>query len=410
MSARNGPHTAPQPALNLQAAGRTDPCRKPSRILLNTANTARSISLHVPPVAYPDLPPVGGQVGPEPEDFVVDEVPAYSTSGKGEHQYVHVRKRLLTTPELVRRLAKACGVHERDVGYAGLKDKHAVTTQWLSLSAKTAISPQLDLGPGVEILAVTRHENKLRTGHLLGNRFSITLLGTSENALERAHAIADRLRVDGLPNYFGAQRFGFAGRNLPDALDWLAHGARGRNRFEQKLFPSVVQSELFNRYLSARLELGSKQLLSGEVVRLEGAGAMFRVDDVAAEQPRLAAGDLHLTGPMIGPKLRPAAARALELEQRLTRELGLDEAALGALGRHAPGARRDLFAPLRDLSIEALPGRAERALLLSFTLPAGGYATEVLRQLTHEAFLKASGHARAEPGSNQPDSTSESLT
>jgi tRNA pseudouridine13 synthase len=325
---------------------------------------------------------------------LVDEVPAYATSGKGEHQYVQVQKRLLTTPELVRRLAKACGVNERDVGYAGLKDKFAVTTQWLSLATKAVISPEMPLGDGVKILAVARHDNKLRTGHLLGNRFTITLVGVHQDALQRAERIAAGLRTEGLPNYFGAQRFGHAGRNLADALAWLARGGRGRNRFEQKLFPSVVQAELFNRYSSARLALGARQLIAGEVVRLEGAGAMFRVDDVEKEQPRLTARDLHLTGPMLGPKMRPAAADALALEQRLTSELGLDEAMLGALGREAPGTRRDLFAPLPDLKIDAVTDRDQPALRLSFTLPAGGYATEVLRQLTHEPFLSASGHAK----------------
>jgi tRNA pseudouridine13 synthase len=366
---------------------------------------ARDVRVHEPPVAYPELPAVGGRVGPEPEDFLVDELPAYAASGKGEHQYVLARKRLLTTPELAKRLARAAGVNERDVGYAGLKDKYAVTTQWLSLQSKLAVTKELDLGPGVEILEVTRHDNKLRTGHLLGNRFSITLTGVGEGALEKATAVAERLRADGLPNYFGAQRFGHGGRNLTDALSWLQRGARGRNRFEQKLFPSVVQAELFNRYLSARLALDARRLLAGEVVRLHGAGAMFRVDDVATEQPRLDQRDLHLTGPMIGPKMRPAGADALELERRLTAELGLDEQMLGALGREAPGARRDLFAPLTDLSIAAVSEKSEPALRLSFTLPAGGYATEVLRQLTHEPFLSGSGHLKppgaqpSEPGS-----------
>jgi tRNA pseudouridine13 synthase len=374
--------------------------------IVDSASAARSIALHEPPVAYPDLPPVGGKIGPDPEDFMVDEVPAYAASGKGEHQYVQVQKRLLTTPELVRRLAKAVGMNERDVGYAGLKDKYAVTTQWLSLATKTAISPDLALGEGVKILAVTRHDNKLRTGHLLGNRFTITLTGVHEQAYERAEQIAARLRHEGLPNYFGAQRFGHAGRNLPDALSWLARGGRGRNRFEQKLFPSVVQSELFNRYLSARVALGTSQLITGEVVRLEGAGAMFRVDDLEKEQPRFAARDLHLTGPMLGPKMRPASAEALALEQRITSELGLDEPMLGALGREAPGTRRDLFAPLPDLVLEPVTDRPEPALRLSFTLPAGGYATEVLRQLTHEPFLTASGHTKAPAGQeSESDST-----
>jgi tRNA(Glu) U13 pseudouridine synthase TruD len=121
---------------------------------------------------------------------------------------------------------------------------------------------------------------------------------------------------------------------------------------------------------------------------------MFRVEDVATEQPRLEARDLHLTGPMLGPKMRPAAAEALALERSITAELGLDEAALGVLGRNAPGSRRDLFAPL-DLALEAVTDRGEPALRLSFTLPAGGYATEVLRQLTHEPFSSGSGHVKA---------------
>jgi tRNA pseudouridine13 synthase len=180
---------------------------------------------------------------------------------------------------------------------------------------------------------------------------------------------------------------------LSDALRWLSRGARGRNRFEQKLFPSVIQSEIFNRYLSARFALGRERLLLGEVVRLEGAGAMFRVEDLEKEQARFAAKDLHLTGPMLGPKMRAAGAEALALEQRITAELQLDEAALGALGRNAPGTRRDLLAPLPDLQVEEVTVREQRALRLSFTLPAGGYATEVIRQLTHEPFLANAGSA-----------------
>lgn len=370
-------------------------------------SASATVSLHQPPVAYPDLPPIGGKVGSAPEDFVVDEVPLYAASGKGEHQYLHVQKRLLTTPDLLRRIARAAGVHERDIGHAGMKDKHAVTTQWVSVQSKQELTPALELGPEAQVLAVTRHDNKLRTGHLLGNRFTITLAGVHADALERANAIAERLRQDGLPNYFGVQRFGHGGRNVPDALRFLERGGRSRNRFEQKLLPSVVQSELFNRYLTARLALGARQLILGEVVRLEGAGAMFRVEDVAQEQPRLAARDLHLTGPMLGPKMRPASDDALALEQRVTGELGLDEAMLGTLGRQAPGARRDLFAPL-DLTLEAVTGGAEPALRLSFTLPAGGYATEVLRQLTHEPFLSGSGHVKAPPAAEGSGDSSES--
>src|SRR5262249_43071472 len=160
--------------------------------------------------------------------FRVDEIPAYAASGSGEHLYVRVQKRELTTPELVRRLARAAGVDARDVGYAGLKDKHAVTSQWLSFPAQAAPPEGWELPPGVELLEVSRHGNKLRTGHLAGNRFSIALVGGGAGAAERARAIADALLARGLPNYFGAQRFGRGGANLELARSWLADGAKKR--------------------------------------------------------------------------------------------------------------------------------------------------------------------------------------
>lgn len=357
---------------------------------------------HTPLLLAPELPPLPIAVGPAPEHFNVEELPLYAASGSGEHHYVLVQKRCLTTPELVRRLARAARVDERDIGYAGLKDKHAVTTQWLSLPSKAQVSLELALGPEARVLEVTRHQNKLRTGHLLGNRFRLGLVPTAPGALLEASAAApalELLRQRGLPNYFGAQRFGRGGRNLADAVAWLAAGARGRSRFEQKLFSSVIQSEAFNRYLSLRLAAGCERLLTGEVVRLQNSAAMFRVEDAPREQPRLEARDICLTGPLVGPKLRPAAAEALALEQRALEPLALSPEQLELLGRFAPGARRDLFAPIGELELRA-DEHDGAPLWLGFHLPAGAYATELVRQLSHAPFV---GEARDEQSASALD-------
>ncbi len=332
------------------------------------------------------LPAIDAQIGPAVEDFVVDEVPLYPRSGEGEHYYVRVEKRGLTTPAMVRAVTRAAGVDERDVGYAGLKDKHAVTTQWLSLPSKARPPSEWQLPDGIVVLEESRHSNKLRTGHLLGNRFRITLDTPDTGALEKASAISEALKSRGLYNYFGGQRFGRRGDGLGQALGWLREGAKlhGLPRFLTKLYPSVIQAEVFNRYFSARRALGLDRLITGEVVRLDGAGAMFSVEDAEREAPRLASSDIHLTGPIFGPKARPASADAAALEHASIAELGLSSEAQDKLARLAPGTRRDLIAPLTDLSLSwAAVGRLE----VEFSLPSGSYATEVIRQLTHSPFL-----------------------
>jgi tRNA pseudouridine13 synthase len=342
---------------------------------------------HEPP-SPPELEPAGGAIGPEPGDFVVDEVPAYALSGQGEHLWLRIEKTRMTTAEAIEHVARAAGVRARDVGSAGMKDKHAVTTQWLSLP--TAADPaSFRLPDGLVVLEHTRHENKLRTGQLRGNRFRIRLVGVPEGGFERASAIVRALKERGLPSYFGGQRFGRGGENLPRALDWLAAGApmRGkRARFYAKLYSSVIQSEVFNRYLTARSQLGLDRLIEGEVVRLAGTGSLFAVEDPLREEPRLAALDLHLTGPLPGPKTRAAHGAALELEQRILGELGLGADALAPLARHAPGARRDLVVMPEGLELRAL---GDGELELEFFLPSGAYATELVRRITGDSLLAA---------------------
>lgn len=369
--------------------------------------------IHIEPFSPPrfcPLPPCGGHIGSLPKHFIVEEIPAYPLSGAGEHLFLWVEKVGKNTNDVVKAIARAAGVKERDIGFAGMKDKNAITRQWFSLCRKESDGESWDLGPGITLLRQERHGNKLRTGHLIGNRFTITLVGALEDAFPRAQAIAAFLKENGLPNYFGAQRFGHRGKNLSQALTWLGgSGAekapeqgrdrrdrRGRrpqkDRFENKLLPSVIQSEIFNRYTFERLGR-PEELLLGEVVRLDGTGKSFVVEDLEAELPRFRAKDLHRTGPMIGPKGLKAEHAARELEASVCAALALDEAALERLGQHAPGTRRDLMLLPEGLDLSQ---SEDGELVLSFTLPAGAYATGVLREFTGTEFSSPRENA-AEP-------------
>lgn len=336
----------------------------------------------VPPIEFEDLPAVGGRIGDEPEHFMVEEIPAYEPSGEGEHAYVWLEKRLQNTRGVAAQLARAAGVPLREIGYAGLKDRRAVTRQWFSLPARSRPPEEWQLPDGVQVLLVSRHKNKLRTGHLIGNRFALGFVDVPAGGKERAERILSRLATSGVGNYFGPQRFGRGGQNLASALAWLRDGARPPRGTDAKLLSSVVQSEHFNRYAVRRLQDRS-HLLVGDVVRLAGSGAHFVVEDAAVEQPRLDAGDLVLTGPMIGPRGLQAKGAARELELAVADELGLTPELLERLGDDAPGARRDLLLVPSEITLtEPEPGRLD----VSFRLPKGAYATQVARELSRSPW------------------------
>jgi len=341
-----------------------------------------------PPLITADLAPIHGRLGSEPEDFRVDEIPAYLPSGSGSHRYVRVKKRQLTTPDLVHILAKAAGVPEPSVGHAGMKDKHALTTQWLSLPIPSLEPERWELPPSVEILESSLHANKLRTGHSHGNRFTLRLVDLAPGDKARFDKLWARIQM-GIYNGFGPQRFGFGGANLSKALNWLRKrtplpGPKGR--FLKKLNVSVIQSEIFNRYLLRRIEASLESPLLGEVVRLKGSGACFIVKDTAEEKPRWSTGDILPTGPMVANRIHPCAeSDALRLEQEAARSL-CTEGELSELGSEAPGARRDLLLALGEPVCE---WENDQILKLTFELPSGAYATGVLREVTHSPWLDA---------------------
>ena len=339
---------------------------------------------HVPPIATSDWPAVGGRLGPELDDFVVEEIPLYAPSGQGEHWYVLLRKRGMTTQDLVANVARAANVAPREVGMAGLKDKHAVTVQWLSVGVRGAREPaDWQLPSGIDLVDVKRHENKLRTGHLAGNRFKVRLVDTEPDAVVRARGIFAYIEQNGLVNYFGVQRFGRGGGNLRQAVAWLRRPRARADRFHRKLYPSVLQAEVFNRYATLRLA-EHEELFAGEIVRLEGRAAVFRVIDPASELDRLRQRDIHRTGPMFGPKMLEATERAGALEQEALASLGLRGEEVTRLGKFAPGTRRDLLVWPSEMALEA---SGQTGLRLEFTLPSGSYATQLVRELTRTPFF-----------------------
>jgi len=336
------------------------------------------------PLLTPSLPGTGGLVRALLEDFRVEELPLYPASGQGEHLYLEVEKRGRTTPDVARELAAALGASERDVGYAGLKDKRAIAVQ--RFSVPTRASPAELSGPGWRALGFARHANKLRPGHLGGNRFAIAVRGCVPDALECARAVCAEVRLRGAANLYGPQRFGMRGDNAALGASVLARKAPRLDRFRRRLALSALQAELFNRCLAARIAGGLfASALDGDVMKKRASGGLFVCDDPSADAARVAAGEIDPCGPLPGHDLYPARGAALAREQAVLAEAGIDPASFAAGGDEMRGARRPYRIPVDDLDVsEPEPGR----LLLCFSLPKGSYAAAVLREILKEPAVE----------------------
>ncbi len=333
-----------------------------------------------PPLVTADLPGCGGRVKASPEDFRVDEIPAYPPSGAGPHLWLLVEKRDRTTRDVVRELARVLGVPDRDAGCAGLKDRAAVTTQWISFPAARDPDPASLAGPGYRVLQASRHGNKLRTGHLRGNRFLVTVRGGD---LARARACADALRARGFANYFGPQRFGAAGRNA-DLGRALLLGRRdpeaeraARDRFLRRLVLSAWQARVFNAWLAERLRDGLFAVaLPGDVLKRLDSGGLFVCEAPEVDAPRVRSFACSPAGPMFGHKMPGAAGEALAREERLLAAEGVTRADLARGRGETEGTRRAARLPV-DLTLEP----AEGGFRARFELPRGSYATVLLEEL-----------------------------
>lgn len=333
------------------------------------------------PRAHATPLPLSGRLRHTPEDFQVEEILGYAPEGSGEHALLWVEKRDANTDWVARELARFAGVPPLDVGYAGLKDRHAVTRQAFTVQLAGKPDPDWSAFPHgeVKVLAATRHTRKLKRGALRGNRFVLVLRevrGDRERAERTLAAIAAR----GVPNYFGEQRFGREGGNVAQARAMFA--GRRVDRAKRSILLSAARSQIFNAVLAARVERGAWDTpLDGEIWSLAGSRSWFGPEpfgDALAE--RLARGDIHPSGPLWGQGESPAAGEAGVLEREVAAAYA--DLAEGLAAARMEQERRPLRLLPKDLHWRWL---GDDALELSFELPAGAYATVVMRELAGEA-------------------------
>ncbi|WP_433639250.1 tRNA pseudouridine(13) synthase TruD [Kluyvera georgiana] len=320
-----------------------------------------------------------GQLKASPEDFLVVEDLGFEPDGEGEHILVRILKNGCNTRFVADALAKFLKIHAREVSFAGQKDKHAVTEQWLCARVPGNTMPDLSQFQleGCQVLEYARHKRKLRLGALKGNQFTLVLREVSgrDDVETRLQAIAER----GVPNYFGAQRFGIGGSNLLGALRWAESGAPVRDRNKRSFWLSAARSALFNQIVSERLKKPDfNQVVDGDALQLAGRGSWFVATDEeqAVLQARVDARELMITAALPGSGDWGTQRTALEFEQTVLAE----EMALQSLLQRekVEAARRAMLLYPQQLSWNWWD---DVTVELRFWLPAGSFATSVVREL-----------------------------
>ena len=334
------------------------------------------------PYLTASIPALGGRIRSTPEDFCVDERPLYLPCGEGEHLYIKITKRGLSTPDLVLRLSSQLHVKAQTIGVAGLKDAQAVTTQMVSLQgvkadAVAALATDERL-LSVEVLG--RHRNRLRKGHHAGNHFRLVVRDVREGSEDLLSRLFDELVRRGVPNYFGPQRQGRSGTNFQLGAELLQDAAR-RNKMPRSKriwFMNAYQSYVFNQIVARRIETIDRVLLGDCAMKSEN-GACFPVEQPDVEQLRADRFEISPTGPLFGSRAPWATGVPGDIERAVIAELGSTPDLLSKAGAECGfrGERRALRVRLNDLAW-SLDGSV---LTLSFWLPPGSYATSVLREV-----------------------------
>lgn len=343
-----------------------------------------------PPLLTADLPGIGGRIKSVPEDFEVEEIPAYEPSGSGDFLFLWIEKRGLGAEYFVRQVARRLDIPVGEVGTAGMKDRHAVTRQMVSVPASVEDRLGQLEGDGIHLLKVSKHSNKLKAGHLHGNRFRILVreLKAVPDLNNLLMTYLDRLRCVGMPNYYGPQRFGHGGETIRAGLILLkgekpaaspdGRKTNWRSPFLRRLALSAAQAGLFNHCLGRRLVDGFYRcVLPGDVLAKWPFGGLFVTENVAKEQERFDAGEIVTAGPIFGRKLFRAASEAAAREAATLTEFGLSASSFSEFGKLLQGTRRHNLVYPTNLSA----AMEDVGLRLSFTLPAGSYATVLLREL-----------------------------
>ncbi len=315
-----------------------------------------------------------------PEDFCVDEELPFTPDGDGDHALIRVRKRGCNTDWVARLLLRFSGVRSQDVGYAGLKDRHAVATQWFSVDLSQQPEPdwhELE-SDELKILEVHRHRRKLRRGVLRGNRFRLTLRNV-EGDVDQLESKLHLIMASGVPNYFGEQRFGRGFQNLMKA-EHLLKGKAGKKpgRHKKGIYYSAARSWIFNQVLSERINRQCwDKAMSGDVMMLDGSASVFTLDEVDEEiRRRVQEMDIHPTGPLCGEGIEPVKGECAELENAICDQYR--DWVDGLAAARVKSARRSLR--LMPVNLE-WKFTNDQNLVLSFFLPKGSYATSVIREL-----------------------------
>jgi tRNA pseudouridine13 synthase len=328
-----------------------------------------------------------------PQDFLVYEQLGFEPSGEGEHAFLHLEKRELNSMELLERIARLSGIPGRDIGMSGLKDRRAVTRQWFSVRMAGKPEPdwrQLELADDVRVLQVSRHSRKLKRGVHRANRFVLRLHqldGDRADLLQRLQ----RVKVQGVPNYFGEQRFGRDGSTLAQARAWMASGGRKISRTKRSLFLSALRAFIFNTLLADRvIKANWNEVLSGDVCMLQGTRSLFTCETADEDiRQRAGRGDIHPGLPLWGRGMQRTS------EERVAQQM----AVLADRASVPDGTDICLFLERMGLELSYRAARVlpddfswqfcdDDALQLEFALASGSYATAVLAELVQYTVNK----------------------
>lgn len=328
-------------------------------------------------------PHATGVIKATPEDFVVIEDLGYAPDGEGEQLLVRIRKTGCNTRFVAEALAKFLGVPQRDLSFAGMKDRHAVTEQTLCFRLPGKEMPDLSAFSleGCEILEAVRHKRKLRTGALAGNAFRLIVREISQR--QDVEQRLEKIRDAGVPNYFGEQRFGRDGHNLTMAQQWARGEIQVRDRNKRSLILSAARSALFNQVASDRLQQQGNltEVLAGDALQLTGRGSWFvaQPEELEVLQQRVLANELRVTAPLAGRGEAGTQLAALELEQQ---SLAAAAELITLLERErVDAARRAMLVIPRDMRWH---WQDDATLEIAFWLPAGSFATSVVRELLQQ--------------------------